>query len=114
MLDMILKALDRDEELRVLLLLEGRRICKEGQMVMLTRGYLRFVGVLDAILAEMRERGELRNDVHNDAVRAALTSMFEGMLRDQVLASRMGFPAGYDADEMRHIFRIVLRAFSAG
>jgi AcrR family transcriptional regulator len=111
MLEMILTNLERDPELRDLMLLEGRRIRKEGHMVLLTKGYLQFVGVVDAILTEMRATGELRADVHNDAVRSALNSMFEGMLRDLVLAQRTGFPANYSREDLRHIFKIVLRAF---
>lgn len=111
MLDLILQTMERDDDLRSIMLLEGRRVRKEGHMIILTQGYLRFLGVIDALLAEMRSRGELREDVPNDAVRAALTSMFEGMLRDQVLAKRMGFPAKYDAQDIRKVFQIVLGAF---
>ena len=111
MLEMILTALERDPELRDLMLLEGRRIRKEGHMILLTKGYLQFVGVIDAILTEMRARGELRADVHNDAIRSALNSMFEGMLRDLVMAQRMGFPADYSRDDLRKVFRIVMNAF---
>ena len=111
MLEMILTTLERDSELRDLMLLEGRRIRKEGHMILLTKGYLQFVGVVDAILTEMRATGELRIEVHNDAIRSALNSMFEGMLRDLVLAQRMGFPAGYDRADIHRVFRIVMAAF---
>jgi AcrR family transcriptional regulator len=112
MLEMIIATLERDPELKELMLLEGRRIRKEGHMILLTNGYLQFVGVVDAILNEMRARGELRADVNIDAVRSALISMFEGMLRDTVLAQRMGFPANYDGVEMRRIFKIVVAGFA--
>ncbi|HUS19879.1 MAG TPA: TetR/AcrR family transcriptional regulator [Terriglobales bacterium] len=111
MLEMILTSLERDPELRDLMLLEGRRIRKEGHMVLLTKGYLQFVGVIDAILTEMRATGELRGDVNNDAVRSALNSLFEGMLRDLVLAQRTGFPASYGRDDLRRVFKIVMQAF---
>jgi|SRR5437588_6701448 len=113
MLDMILNTLDRDQELKELMLIEGRRVRKEGHMILLTKGYLQFVSVVDGILTEMRARGELRPDVHTDAVRSALISMFEGLMRDQILARRMGFPATYDREELRRIFKIVLAAFNA-
>lgn len=113
LLDLILTTLDRDEELKELILLEGRRIRKEGRMIILSKGYLHFVGVVDALLNEMRHHGELRPEVHVDAVRSALISMFEGMVRDQILARRMGFPANYDGKELRVIFKIVLDAFMA-
>jgi AcrR family transcriptional regulator len=111
-LELILAALDRDEELKALMLLEGRRIRKEGHVVLLTKGYLRFIGVLDAILLEMRAAGELREDISIDAIRSALNSIFEGMLRDQVLASRMGYPARFDRGELTRIFKVVLEAFT--
>ncbi|MCU1283654.1 MAG: transcriptional regulator, TetR family [Acidobacteriales bacterium] len=110
-LELILAALERDPELKVLMLLEGRRIRKEGHIILLTKGYLRFIGVLDAILLEMRALGELRMDVELDAVRSALNSIFEGMLRDQVLAERMGYPAKYGRSELVRMFHIVLSAF---
>jgi AcrR family transcriptional regulator len=111
MLEMILNTLERDQELKELMLIEGRRVRKEGHMILLTKGYLQFVGVVDAILTEMQARGELRRELHTDAVRSALISMFEGMLRDQILAKRMGFPASYDRKELSRIFKIVLNAF---
>jgi AcrR family transcriptional regulator len=110
-LELILAALDRDPELKELMLLEGRRIRKGGHVVLLTKGYLKFIGVLDAILLEMRAAGELREDVSLDSIRSAMNAIFEGMLRDQVLASRMGYPARFDRAELMHIFRIVLGAF---
>ena len=111
LLELMLTGLDRDSELKELMLLEGRRIRKEGHMILLTKGYLQFVGVVDAILNEMRAKGQLREEVSPDAVRSALISMFEGMMRDQILAKRMGFPVSYDNAQMRRIFRIVLGAF---
>jgi AcrR family transcriptional regulator len=112
LLDLMLNGLDRDAELKELMLLEGRRIRKEGHMILLTKGYLQFVGVVDAILNEMRAKDHLRPEVSPDAVRSALISMFEGMMRDQILAKRMGFPVTYDAMQMRRIFKIVLNAFT--
>ena len=111
MLEMILNTLERDQELKELLLIEGRRVRKEGRMILLTKGYLQLVGVVDAIITEMRARGELRPNLHTDAVRSAMLSMFEGMMRDKILASRMGFPASYDRAELTAIFKLVLNAF---
>ena len=43
LLEMMLSGLERDPELKQLMLLEGRRIRKEGHMVLLTGGYQRLV-----------------------------------------------------------------------
>src|SRR5438552_18960253 len=78
----ILKQLERDPELKLLMLLEGRRIRKEGQMVALTQGFLGFIGLVDGVLEEMRTRGMLLPNLSPHAVRSALIGMLEGMLRD--------------------------------
>jgi AcrR family transcriptional regulator len=113
LLEMILKTFERDLELKEVMLLEGRRIRKEGHMVMLTGGYLRLVQLVDSLLTEMKAVGELRADVDAQALRSALMGMLEAMMRDQMLAKRVGFPARFTSDEVRKVFRLVLGAFGA-
>ena len=107
----MLVALEADPVLKDLLLLEGRRIRKEGHMILMTRGFLQIVGTLDRILNEMRKQGELGPGLNPQAVRSALIGSVEGMLRDQVLAKRTGYPAAYSLEEVREIFRRALAAF---
>jgi len=107
----MLVALEADPVLKELLLLEGRRIRKEGHMILMTRGFLEIVGTLDRILNEMRRHGELRPGLNPQAVRSALIGGVEGMLRDQVLAKRTGYPATYSLEEIREIFQRSLAAF---
>lgn len=109
--DLMFQALEGDQEMRTLLLLEGRRIRRHGHMVVLTRGFTRMVALIDAIVGEMSEAGQLREDLHPQAVRAALIGAFEGLLRDRLLADREGYPAGYDPDQMRVVYRAVLSGF---
>jgi TetR/AcrR family fatty acid metabolism transcriptional regulator len=109
--ELMISALERDKELRTLMLLEGRRIRRHGHMVVLTRGFLQVLGALDGMLRELQARGELREGLNVEAVRAALVGAFEGLLRDQVLAERMDFPARYDGTELRAAFRAVLDCF---
>jgi AcrR family transcriptional regulator len=112
LLEMTLSAFERDPELKTLMLLEGRRIRKEGHMVMLTAGYLRLVKLADGLLTEMKAAGELREDVAPQALRSALMGMLEAMMRDQVLAQRADFPARFKSDELRKVFLLLLGAFS--
>jgi AcrR family transcriptional regulator len=113
LLDVVLNAFERDLELKELLLLEGRRIRKEGRMVLLTRGYQEFVNMVDSVLREMRAAGRLSSDTNPQAVRSALMGMLEGLLRDQMLAGRVGFPAAYTTQEIRKLFTSVLAALRA-
>ena len=108
----VLQRLERDPELKLLLLLEGRRIRKEGQMVALTEGFLSFIRLLDSVLQEMSEKHMLRENLSPQAVRSALMGMLEGMLRDRFLAERLGFPAHFDLDQLQEILTLALGSFS--
>lgn len=110
--ELMINALEKDPDLKLLMLLEGRRIRKEGHLVVLTKGFRDFVGLLDAVLEEMRDAGTLRPDLHPQGVRSALIGAVEGLLRDQLLGQRVGFPASYGTKEMRRIFAALVSSFS--
>lgn len=107
----VLRHLERDPELKLLMLLEGRRIRKEGQMVALTQGFLGFIALVDGVLNEMRAMNLLRPNYSAQAVRSALMGMLEGMLRDRFLAERLGFPADFNLDQLQEILGCALRSF---
>jgi len=108
---LMLTALERDPDLKLLMLLEGRRIRKEGSLVMLTGGFREFVRSFDSVLDQMRRAGRLRPGFPPDAVRSALIGTFEGLQRDQLLARRLGFPARYSAKDVRRVFSAVTATF---
>lgn len=114
LINLILDAMERDKDLRTLMLLEGRRIRKHGSMVVLTDGFLNMVATVDRLLTEMRDSGQLRADLNVQAVRSALIGAYEGLLRDQILAERGNYPADYGPDDLRKVLRIVLDCFGPG
>ena len=110
LLDATLAGLERDTELKQLMLLEGRRIRREGRMVLMTNGFLAYVSIIDGILAEMRAAGQLRADLNPQAVRSGLVGMFEGILRDQLLAEKADFPSSANVADLRQLFDIIIPA----
>lgn len=110
LLETTLAGFERDPAMKKLMLLEGRRVRREGRMVLTTDGYLRFIGVIDAILIEMRDSGQLRADLNPQAVRSALIGIFEGILRDQMLAEKDGFPSTASVSDLRQLFDLFLPA----
>lgn len=108
----VLERLEHDPELKLLLLLEGRRIRKEGQMVALTEGFMSFVRLLDGVLQEMSENHMLQPNLNPQAVRSALMGMLEGMLRDRFLAERLGFPAHFDLSQLQETLGLALSSFT--
>jgi AcrR family transcriptional regulator len=101
LVEMVLTFLGKDEQLRKLFLLEGRRIRSDGKQVVLVPGFLEFVRIIDGILQELAEQGEL--GVPPQALRSAMMGAIEGMLRDKILASSMGFPADFSDADVRSL-----------
>ena len=110
MVDMVLTFLEKDRELRMLFLLEGRRIRGDGHMVVLVPGFFEFVKTLDAVLKEMLAKGELSPRLHPQAVRSAMMGLVEGLLRDQFLAKPSHFPASYSEADVRAVLNAFLSA----
>jgi AcrR family transcriptional regulator len=110
---LILTKLEEDARLKQLFLLEGRRIRKEGHMVLMTKGYLNLIGTIDVLLTEMRKAGQLRPELHVEAIRSTIVGMMEGLLRDKILSTRAGYPASFSSEDIRKLFLHVLQSFSA-
>ena len=103
--------LENDPELKVLAALESRRVRKDSNEVILTRGSHQYRELLDRILLDMQNEGQIRRDVNLDAVRAAIVGMAEGMWRDQVIAGRSEMRANYSFGDMEKVLEILIGAF---
>jgi AcrR family transcriptional regulator len=110
---LMFEALQRDPELRQLLLLEGRRIRKEGRLATLTDGFLGFVKLVDSTLADMRNAGELRSDLNAQAIRSALIGLTEGALRDQLLSERAGTPKEFTPENIGSLVDALIASITA-
>jgi AcrR family transcriptional regulator len=94
------EALAQDPELRELLLLEGRRIRKEGKTSVLTDGFKGLSDLVGATLEEMRAAGQIRHGLNVHAISAALIGLTEGALRDQLLTERAGRPEQFTVENV--------------
>ncbi len=100
----MLTELNQDQFLKQLLLFEGRRIHKDGRLVLASEGFFHFVGKIDAVLAELRLKGDLHSGLNLRAVRSSLMGIMEGLLRDQILGTVTDYPAGFTDAEMLQTF----------
>src|SRR5664279_3308474 len=71
-LEAVTVELENDHDLKVLAMLEARRVRKDNNGVLLGEGTFQFRRILDQILEDMRAQGQIRRDVNLDAVRAAV------------------------------------------
>ena len=110
--EMVLNFLAKDQQVRTLFLLEGRRIRNDGKLIVLVPGFLEFVRMVDDILRQLQEQGELDASLHPQAVRSGLMGAIEGMLRDKILSVTSHFPAAYSDGEIRAVcFRFLHASF---
>jgi TetR/AcrR family transcriptional regulator len=108
----IIQVFAADLELRDLMLLEGRRIRREGKMIMLTASYLEFVKLMDALVESAQQ--SLTSEYPPQLVRSSLMGMFEGVLRDRVLQEKYGHSAGYEINQAeKFVAEVVDRLFVA-
>lgn len=112
LMQMVVKLFSDDPQLRNLMLLEGRRLRREGKMIMLTRSYTEFVTFVDALIE--KAQGGQRSEYPPQLIRSSLIGTFEGLLRDFVLHERFGFPAAYSvSDALKFVSALVDRLFSS-
>ncbi len=110
-LEAITIELENDPELKILSALESRRVRKDSNVVLMSRGARQFRDILDRILEDMRNEGQIRSDISLDAVRAAVVGMAEGLWRDRVVADRSELPAQYSFDDIHKVLELLIDAF---
>jgi AcrR family transcriptional regulator len=106
----LINAIGEEPQLRALLLLEGRRIRKRGRDVVLSTGFRKFVQLLDGLLRDMKRAGQLREGLHLEAVRSALVGAVEALLRDQLMAELIDYPARYGRKDILATFTAIAGA----
>jgi AcrR family transcriptional regulator len=110
-LQAVLVELENDSDLKELVLLESHRVRKDNRDVLVSRSFQQFSTIVGGLLTEMRNQGQIRQDVNLDAVRAALIGMVEGLLRDQVVAKRSDIQADYGFDDVKKVIEVLVIAF---
>jgi AcrR family transcriptional regulator len=102
---------ENDSQFKVLAALEARRVRKDSNEILVSRGYKRYREIFDRILQEMRSDGMIRSDLNLDAVRAAVLGYADGLWRDDIVATRAGMPASYGFDDTQKVLELLLDLF---
>jgi AcrR family transcriptional regulator len=110
----VLEALEHDSELKLLFLIEGRRVRDNGTKIAISNGFLQFVNRADEVLAELQAAGQLHPDLHSEAVHSGLVGMMEGLSRDHNTGQKAGYPAAYSLDELPRMLSLVVQSLLGG
>jgi AcrR family transcriptional regulator len=103
------QALDKDLELKTLVLLEGHRMRSVARKNPAQSGYGKFIALIDDTVAKGKAAGEIPAETHSLSLRAALVGIVESGVREQVLATRANFPADYTPEEFTKVVSLFLR-----
>jgi TetR/AcrR family fatty acid metabolism transcriptional regulator len=105
-LSLMIQAFSRDHDIAFLFLFEGRRMRGGSHEVLLSKGFVQFLQVVDMLIERGRDDGSFRIDVNAKVMCSAMLGCAEGMVRDRVLAERNREPMPFTDDE-------ILRTFTA-
>ena len=88
LLSLMIQAFNRDHDIAFLFLFEGRRMRGSSHEVALSKGFVKFLQVVDALIDRGRQDGSFRTDLDGKILCSAMLGAAEGMVRDRVLSER--------------------------
>ena len=107
----IVEAFSHDHDIAFLFLFEGRRI--RGNEVSLSQGFRSFYETLQQLMRRGQEDGSFRNDVSVGVLASAMLGCAEGMIRDRLIAERLGKPNPFSDEDVRKVFAAVVDGLRA-
>ena len=108
----VLTAFERDEELAIIFLFEGRRIRAGTNQVRLSAGFEEFNSVVQRLIRRGQKDGSFSEEFDADAMSAALMGAAEGMVRERLLAKRDGAQRPFSDRQVQRIFNAFLDGFT--
>jgi len=111
-LSLLIQALSRDHETAFLFLFEGRRTRGATHEVVLSKGFVQFLQIVDMLIDRGRDDGSFRTDLPATVLSSVLRGAAEGMVRDQVLAIRNREPQPFTDEHMLATFAAVVNGLA--
>lgn len=111
--ELFLKALDEDQELRHLFLLEGRRVRHKSHDILLTEGYFHLMREVELLAAAVMAKNPQPPKIGARAVASALVGTIESMMRDQAVSMRHSGKAEPSVEEIRTMFHLMIDSLAA-
>ena len=106
----VLSAFDRDDDLATLFLFEGRRI--RGSEVRLSAGFVAFNDVVVRLIRRGQKDGSFASTFDATALAAALIGAAEAMVRERLLARRVGNTKPFSDKQLHSIFDAMVKGFA--
>ncbi|HEX8618916.1 MAG TPA: TetR/AcrR family transcriptional regulator [Thermoanaerobaculia bacterium] len=112
-LSLMIQAFSRDHDIAFLFLFEGRRMRGGSHEVLLSKGFVQFLQVIEMLIDRGRDDGSFRTDIHPKVLSSAMLGCAEGMVRDRVLAARNHEPDVFDDAAILNTFTAMVNGLAA-
>lgn len=104
LLHLMVQAFSRDHDIAFLFLFEGRRMRGASHEVILSKGFMKFMEVVNMLIEKGRQDGSFRTDIQPNVLCSAMLGCAEGMIRDRVLAERNNKPDPFTDEDIYRTF----------
>ena len=111
-LTLMIQAFSRDHDIAFLFLFEGRRMRGGSHEVLLSKGFVQFLQVVDMLIERGRDDGSFRTDVTPKVLCSAMLGCAEGMMRDRVLAERNREPDPFTDEDIVKTFTAMVNGLA--
>jgi len=111
-LSLMIQAFSRDHDIAFLFLFEGRRMRGGTHEVLLSKGFNKFMEVINALIERGRQDGSFRTDIEPKILCSAVLGCAEGMIRDRVLAERNNQPNPFDDEAIVRTFTAMVNGLA--
>jgi AcrR family transcriptional regulator len=111
-LSLMIQAFSRDHDIAFLFLFEGRRMRGGSHEVLLSKGFVQFLQVIDMLIERGRDDGSFRTDIHPKVLCSAMLGCAEGMVRDRVLSARNREPDVFDDEAILRVFTAMVNGLA--
>ena len=96
----------QDPEVASIFMFEGRRV--RGNEVALSRGFQQFVDLICGLIKRGQGDGSFRSDVNEVVLASAMMGAAEGMMRDRIIARRVGKEEPFDQQSLGKVFEAMV------
>jgi AcrR family transcriptional regulator len=111
-LGLMIQAFSRDHDIAFLFLFEGRRMRGGTHEVLLSKGFVQFMEVIDALIRRGVADGSFPADTDPKILCSAMLGCAEGMIRDRVLAERNNQPNPYEDEAIVRTFTAMVNGLA--
>ena len=108
----MIQAFSQDHDIAFLFLFEGRRLRGSSHEVLLSKGFVQFLQVVDMLIERGRDDGSFRTDVNSKVLCSAMLGCAEGMIRDRVLAERNHEPVPFNDEDILKTFTAMVNGLA--